>query len=110
MARGNAAKDEIAKKIIECFGRENVIEADKKLYINTKEDGSPIQVCISMTCPKNPVGMPAASAAPAPSAFSGGLDFENMGTAAAAPEPFKPAEISPNERETVLELMARLGL
>ena len=111
MARGNTAKEEIAKKIIECFGRENVIEADKKLYINTKEDGSPIQVCISMTCPKVPIGQPATStAAPAPSAFSGGLDFENMGAVSTTPEPFKPAEITDKERETVLELMARLGL
>ena len=44
------------------------------------------------------------------SAFSGGLDFENMGTTTAAPAPTQPAEISEKERETVIELMKRLGL
>ena len=44
------------------------------------------------------------------SAFSGGLDFENMGATIAAPAPTQPAEISEKERETVVELMKRLGL
>ena len=108
MARGSEAKEQIGKKIIECFGQDQAFWYDKKLYINTKEDGTPIQVCISMTCPKNPVGQ--SSPVPADSAFSGGLDFESMGTATVAPEPFKPAEISPEERETVVDLMRRLGL
>ena len=107
-ARGSIAKEEVAKKIIECFGRENVIEQDKKLYINTKENGENLQICIALTCPKNMVGIQ--SAKPADSAFNGGLDFESMGTATVAPEPFKPAEISPEERETVVDLMRRLGL
>lgn len=94
-------------KIIECFGQDNVILSDKKLYINTKEDGAPIQVCIALTCPKTLVGVN--SSVPT-SAFSGGLDFENMGTATAAPEPFKPAEITPEERQTVQDLMRSLGL
>ena len=94
-------------KIIECFGQDNVILSDKKLYINTKEDGAPIQVCIALTCPKTLVGV---NASVPTSAFSGGLDFENMGTATAAPEPFKPAEITPEERQTVQDLMKALGL
>ena len=108
-ARGSIAKEEVAKKIIECFGQENVIEHDRKLYINTKENGERLQICIALTCPKNMVGVENTTK-PADSAFSGGLDFESMGTATAAPEPFKPAEISPEERETVVELMKRLGL
>lgn len=94
-------------KIIECFGQDNVILSDKKLYINTKEDGVPIQVCVALTCPKTLVG--GAASVPT-SAFSGGLDFESMGTATAAPEPFKPAEITPEERQTVQDLMKALGL
>ena len=43
MARGSEAKEWVAKKIIECFGQENVIESDKKLYITTKENGEKIQ-------------------------------------------------------------------
>lgn len=100
MARGSIAKEEIAKKIIECFGRENVIENDKKLYITTKENGEKLQICISMTCPKTIIGE---VSKPTDSAF----DF---GTAEVAPEPFKPAEISAEERETVVDLMRKLGL
>lgn len=105
-ARGSIAKEEVAKKIIECFGQENVIEYDKKLYINTKENGERIQICLSMTCPKNLVGE--VKSVP-DSAFAGGSAFD-LGVATAAPEPFQPAEISSEERETVAELMRRLGL
>ena len=107
MARGSIAKEEVAKKIIECFGQENVIESDKKLYINTKENGERIQICISMTCPKTLVGE--FKAVP-DSAFGGGSAFDNVGAAMVEPEPFKPAEITPEERETVQDLMKRLGL
>ena len=110
MARGSEAKEWVAKKIIECFGQENVIESDKKLYINTKENGERLQICISLTCPKNLVGVEATSSPVPKSAFSGGLDFETMGAATATPEPFKPAEITPDEKATVQELMKRLGL
>lgn len=107
-ARGNIAKELITEKILECFGRNEAFVLDKKIYINTKENGENIQVALTLTCPKNPVGQ--SSSVPADSAFSGGLDFESMGTATVAPEPFKPAEISPEERETVVDLMRRLGL
>ena len=109
IAKGSEAKEWAMKKIIECFGQENVVLADKKLYINTKEDGMPIQVCVALTCPKTMVGV-SSSTTPSNSAFSGGLDFESMGAATAAPEPFKPAEITAEERQTVQDLMRALGL
>ena len=112
MARGNQAKTEVIEKIIETFGRDNTILYDKKLYITTKEDGAPIQVCLTLTCPKTLVS-PSGAAAPAEppkSAFGGGFDFESMGATTAEPEPFKPAEITPAERDIVNDLMRRLGL
>lgn len=112
MARGNQAKTEVIEKIIETFGRDNTILYDKKLYITTKEDGAPIQVCLTLTCPKTLVS-PSGAAAPAEppkSAFGGGFDFESMGATTAEPEPFKPAQITPAERDTVNDLMRRLGL
>lgn len=110
MARGSEAKEWVAKKIIECFGQENVIEYDKKLYITTKENGEKIQVALTLTCPKTLISPSGVEATPAKSAFSGGLDFESMGAATATPEAFKPAEITPDEKETVQDLMRRLGL
>ena len=112
MARGNQAKTEVIEKIIETFGQDKTILYDKKLYITTKEDGAPIQVCLTLTCPKTLVS-PSGAAAPAEppkSAFGGGFDFESMGATTAEPEPFKPAQITPAERDTVNDLMRRLGL
>ena len=107
IARGSAAKEWATQKIIECFGQENVILSNKKLYINTKEDGMPIQVCLSLTCPKVMVG---AEAAAAVATAKQGVDFGAFGAATAVPEPTKPAEITPQERQTVQDLMKALGL
>lgn len=112
MARGNLAKDYVTKKIIETFGPNECFLYDKKLYITTKEDGAPIQVCLSLTCPKTLVEPSGSTitAEPPKSAFSGGIDFESMGLEPSEPTVFKPAEITDKERETVRDLMARLGL
>lgn len=112
MAKGNSAKETVMKKIIECFGQDQAFVYNKKLYITTKEDGVPIQVCLTLTCPQTLVS-PSGAAAPAEppkSAFGGGFDFESMGLTTAEPESFKLAQITPAERDTVRELMARLGL
>lgn len=112
MSRGTEAKEQVMQKIIECFGQDKAFIYDKKLYITTKEDGAPIQVCLTLTCPKTLVS-PSGAAAPAEppkSAFSGGIDFEGMGLETPEPTAFKPAEITEKERETVRDLMARLGL
>ena len=106
-ARGNAAKEWAMKKIIECFGQDQVILFDKKLYINTKEDGMPIQVCVALTCPKTMVGEAAAEAV---ATAKGGVDFGAFGVSTSTPEPTKPAEITPSERQTVQDLMKSLGL
>lgn len=111
MARGSLAKDYVTKKIIETFGPNECFLYDKKLYITTKEDGAPIQVCLSLTCPKTLVEPSGSTVAvePPKSAFSGGIDFESLG-GTSEPTAFKPAEITEQEKETVRDLMARLGL
>lgn len=106
--RGSQAKEWVTKKIIECFGQDQVILSDKKIYINTKEDGMPIQVCLALTCPKTMVGEAAAEAV---ATAQRGVDFGAFGApTVSAPEPYKPAEITPSERQTVQELMKSLGL
>ena len=112
MARGNQAKAEVIEKIIETFGQDNTILYDKKLYITTKEDGAPIQVCLSLTCPKTMVTPSGATAPTEPpkSAFGNGFNFEDLGLETSEPAAFKPADITPEEKATVRELMARLGL
>ena len=36
-ARGTEAKEQITKKILECFGQNEAFLFDKKIYINTEE-------------------------------------------------------------------------
>ena len=99
-AKGTEAKERVTKKILECFGQNDAFVFDKKIYINTTENGEKVQVALTLTCPKTMVGE---ISKPTDSAF-------DLGVATAAPEPFKPAEITTEERETVIDLMKKLGL
>ena len=102
MAKGQIAKDYVAKKLAEAFGEHYLGEVDKKYYIEAPENGEMVQIAIAMTCPKNPVAVSGA-----PVVRSGGIDFE------AEPVLIAPAatkEITPEERDTVADMMRRLGL
>lgn len=107
MAKGAEAKANVVKKIQAAFGADFVGEYDKKVYVWAQENGEKIQIAISMTCPKNPVGV----INPAAMDFGGDLDFEKMGGATTvAQATFEPAEITEEEKQTVADLMAKLGL
>lgn len=107
MAKGAIAKTVVAQKIAQAFGSDFVGEFDKKLYVWANENGERVQIAISMTCPKVPVGEGAIdfSAEPGDS-----LNFEDMSGAVVAPKSYEPAEISEEEKKNIAELMARLGL
>lgn len=51
-ARGTLAKQVLINKIIAAMPDEYVGMADNKYYFSLPENGSKVQVCISMTCPK----------------------------------------------------------
>lgn len=101
MARGQIAKDYVAKKLAETFGEHYLGEVDKKYYVEAPENGEMIQVAIAMTCPKNPVAI-----SNTPVVRSGGIDFEAEPVLTAP----KTAEVSEEERQTVADMMRRLGL
>lgn len=103
MAKGNDAKNLVITKIKEAFGENFICELDKKLYIWSKENGEPMQVAISLTCPKVPVGI---SNKPI-SADGYGLDFENM-TPVIAQAP--SIEFTEEEENTINTLMEKLNL
>ena len=109
MAKGAIAKENVAKMIAKTFGSNFVGEYDKKLYVWSEENGEKIQIAISMTCPKTPVGGDIGkidfSSEPGDS-----LNFEDMSAAVAAPTAFTPAEISDEERDNIAKMMERLGL
>lgn len=100
MAKGAVAKEQIAKKMAEVFGADWIGERDKKYYLWANENGERIQIAISMTCPKTPVGEAGATA------DSNVLNFEDGATAVGE----TPIEITTDEKKNVADLMARLGL
>ncbi len=106
MAKGAEAKANVVKKIQAAFGADFVGEYDKKVYVWSQENGERVQIAISMTCPKSPVGVVNTASMD----FGGDLDFEKMGDGPVAQTTFVPAEISEEEQQTVADLMAKLGL
>lgn len=105
MARGNVAKDNVIKKIAQAFGSDYVGEYEKKLYVWAEENGEKVQIAISLTCPKNPVGEINFQAEPGNS-----LNFEDMSAGPIATGSPASAEISEDEKKTIADLMAKLGL
>lgn len=98
--KGSIAKEQIAKKMAEVFGADWIGERDKKYYLWANENGERIQIAISMTCPKTPVGEAGASV------DSNVLNFEDGATAGGETQ----VEITVDEKKNVADLMARLGL
>ena len=106
-AKGTIAKDNVIKKIQSVFGSDYVGVVDKKVYVWAEENGEKIQVAISLTCPKVPVGAPAASESFEAASSNNVLDFENMTSVISKPE---PAIITEQEKENIAAIMERLGL
>lgn len=99
-ARGSVAKEQVAKRMADAFGVDWIGERDKKYYVWANENGERVQIAISMTCPKTPIGE---AGAPADSNV---LNFEDGTTAGGKTQ----VEITVDEKKNVADLMARLGL
>lgn len=100
----NLAKEYIGKKLAEIFGSDYVGENDKKHYVYGKgEGGEPVLIALSMTCPKV-------------SPFATGGVVTSMDWSDEAPiqghrtETMPAVEISEEEKQTIADMMARLGL
>lgn len=103
MARGQVAKELVATKLAEAFGNDWIGEVDKKYYVWSQENGTKMQVCISMTIPKNPVGE-------VETENIGGTGVLNFETMAASTPAAEPAKITEEEVKLAEDLLARLGL
>ena len=103
MARGAKAKNKVEQIISSAFKDNFLGVYDKKLYVQAEENGEMVQIAISLTCPKTPV-----TVSDKPLVFEDKLDFE-AGTTV-VPQSQVQTEISDEERQTVKELMERLGL
>ena len=100
-AAETAAKEEVFQRIAKEFGTDSVGIYDKKLYVNVVQNGESVQIAISLTCPKIPVGTVGKSDS---------INFEDTTIPEVAPTKFAPAEYTPEERQTVEDLMKALGL
>ena len=103
MARGAQAKSKVEQIISSAFKDNFLGIYDKKLYVQAEENGEMVQIAISLTCPKTPVVV-----SEKPLIFDNKLNFEDGATV--IPHPQVQTEISDKERQTVKELMERLGL
>ena len=99
MAKGNEAKTNLMNKIVAALGENYIGEFEKKHYFWSTEGGEQVQVAIS----KNPVAVVNTSP-------SDELNFEDDSSFELHPTKFEPAEITPEEKETVNDLLKKLGL
>lgn len=104
MAKGAIAKQEVIQKIIEVFGKDYIGENSNKHYVWAKDGGTEkVQIAISLTCPKTPIGTIDMS-----TTFGDGIDFESAPIVAQTK--FEPAEITEEEKQNIADLMKKLGL
>ena len=103
MAKGTIAKQNVVAKLKEVFGDEYIGENSNKHYIWANDGAEKVQIAISLTCPKTPIGTVDVT-----SAFSDGMDFE--AAPVVAQTTFVPAEITEQETQTIADMMAALGL
>lgn len=97
-AKGTYAKESVINKIKSTFGEDFVGVYDKKVYLWSEENGERVQICLSLTCPKTPIG---------------NIEDYTVGDSINFEEPAvdrNVPEISQNEKETIANLMEKLGI
>lgn len=103
MARGANAKVQVENQIRQAFG-ENFVGSDgKALYVWADDGNEKVQIKIALTCPKT--NFEGTDVIPATSTKSGGFDLGDGRTAETA-----PTELTAEEKQTVSELLSKLGL
>lgn len=103
MPKGAIAKESVANIIKNAFGSNYIGEFDRKHYVWANDGAEKVQISIALTCPKIYRGIEESS----PAALN--FDDEDF-PAAKGHESFKPADITPEETETLTKLMEKLGL
>lgn len=102
--KGAMAKQVIIDKLKETFGSDFVGVSDNKVYVWAQDGAEKVQIAISMTCPKNPLG-----------ASNAGIDFDAIGNAistdnAVSFDNYQPAQMDETELNNVRKMIAELGL
>lgn len=98
--KGQIAKDNVVKKLIQTFGNDYIGEFDRKHYVWERDGSEKVQIAIALTCPKVYRGIEET----APTALNFDDDENSTGTV------FKPVDITQEEQDTLEALMSKLGL
>lgn len=101
MARGAQAKIQVENRIRNEFGDDFVGSDGKALYVWGEEGNERIQIKITLTCPKTNYG---GGDVGTPAAKSANFDWSEGANAT------EPVELTQEEKETVNDLLAKLGL
>lgn len=104
--KGAILKQQIAKKVLETFSGAFLYNDGKEIRINGSEDGSPIQIKITMTAAKVAVE-PEGSIPKLKEVESTGIDFSGDNVASSAQVPDEPTE---DEKERLALLLDKLGI
>ena len=101
MAKGQIAKEEITKRILENFS--GSFKYDKEIRIPFTENGEEIQIKCVLTCAKANVEPGAENAIP------GEINFGATSEGTPQPEVQKVVEVSQEEKDNIARLAATLG-
>lgn len=101
MAKGQIAKEQVVKIISQAFGKDYIGEFDKKHYVWANDGGEKVQIAIALTCPKVYRGIEET----APTVLNFEDDEETN-----HPSHFEPAQITQEEKDTLENLILKLGL
>lgn len=94
MAKGSSSKEIIKRKILENFPNSFLYNADKEIRIPMMEDGSPIEIKVTLTAAKDIVG--------------GGASINDTFTPVEKSAPIS-AEPTEEEKENVATLLKSMG-
>ena len=103
--KGQIAKEQVVKIISQAFGKDYIGEFDKKHYVWANDGGEKVQIAIALTCPKIYRGIEET----APTALNFEDDNETF-ERGNHPSRFQPAQITQQEKDTLENLMLKLGL
>lgn len=100
--KGDISKEKLTQAILGLYPN-NAFVVDKNIYINFVESGDKVQLKIGLTMPKSAID-PSETMEPA-----GDYNWGETATTE-TPSPAPTAEITPEERQHLTDLLSRLGL
>lgn len=108
--KGQEAKDRVIKTIATAFGDKYIGEIEKKVYVWSEENGAPMQVCLALTIPKNPIDTEEMNKPTVKIEFVQDTPGIMKPTDITDEDIIQAAEISAKEKQIAEDLLKKLGL